>query len=255
MPKIKPQPLSEHVTVTLDVSPSWWGKVHHRKKGALIVALQQLQDYLDTKKVEPLEIHATMSTLTVTLRFYADERMHTFEELATGARQYLEDEIAIEDSDLRAKGSAERAASEPAEIEPTAEPEAPPPPPVTRAQVERRLRACGFVCADDQEHETPRPDDADIWVLPENASRCVQFDERTGPDDTGKALWMQAPDGEKLLPFLTIMARLAAFGEAPAKEPKTNVSTSVDLPPDMDGIFPGDGQAHGGIFAKEQHRG
>jgi hypothetical protein len=244
MAKTNRKPMSEAVTVTLDVSPSWWGRIHHRWGGALSLTLQKLIEYLDAKKYEPLDIHAMMSTLTVTLRFYADQRFREFEELAVGARKYLEDEITIEDSDLRARG--------PAEPESSVQSEAPPPPPVTRDEVEKRLRACGFILASEQKRDTPRVDDADIWVLPGSVSRCVQFDERTGPDETGKALWMQAPDGEKLLPFAAIMAHLAAFAEPAAKEPATNVSTSVDLPDDTEGIFPGDGQAHGGILAKER---
>ena len=181
------------VTVELNVGPSWWPSIHHHKGGAFALTLEVLTKKLGALDVEPLAIRAERDRLTVVVAADRNRTLASYETLKLEIHDHLVAEIALEDRDY----SAKKRPAEPKEPEIL----------TTRSDVEKLLRDRGYVPGSELGHKEGKSDDADIWSLPDTASRCVQFDERAEPGGTGFARWIDT-DGEEKLSFDDVMSRL-----------------------------------------------
>lgn len=214
--------------IELNVAPSWWKDIHHRQGGAFPMAIKLLVPRLYERGLEPAAIRATQSELTVTVLADKDAVLSWYGELADWLRAELTKEITVEAVDMRS-GILPDADVDP--IEPT----------VTRSDLETVLRTYGMLPAWEMTELGQKPEDKDIWGTPD-AEECVQFDERTGPSDTGRARLMTV-GGERIMTFEALYRRYSGRTKA------TNGASGEQA--DVAGIFPADGQAHGGVFGKE----
>jgi hypothetical protein len=235
MTETEPQPIFSAVRMEIDVSPTWWPKIHHRRGGAFSVTLSALIQILDRRKLEPLELRANEDRIVVVLAVGLDVEPGEYQSHAVQIRAALTLAVTIEPEDdfhmdlqFVEVGESEAARQS-----------------TTRRELEEVLRKCGFVqgaSAALTAHKYKEIGDNDIWTLP-TGSRCVQFDEDTTIDMVGTARWMDAT-GEKIYTFDTIVQNLAALLR---KAEETNPVTPDEK--SAAGILPGKGSVKGGIFA------
>jgi len=168
--------------VELVVTPIAW------KPETFGSTIRELLNWIETRDLVVVSLVAEPHRLALSLPLDGEQPAQHYFDLATEIRSALEAAVPP---------SAPEAAA------------------LTRAELEDKLRQTGFVPSSEVPHQDARPHDKDIWSLPDSPNRCVQFDERTGPDESGIARWITT-FGEAVLPFDQIAAELASLAASPA---------------------------------------
>jgi hypothetical protein len=194
-PRVGRLVLEQSEGVLIDVSPSWWTRVHRSgAASAPALAIRFVFEAAKDEELEILELHAGRHALTILVRPTKDNVPLGAAALVHSARavvQRIEDNITIEDDD-RVPLSAPEVS-------------------VSRRELEVRLLDCGFSLSVGFDRR-PRffgPND-DVWVFP---SRSVFVMLTYGGEDDNRACYGSAMDVEPggHMTYAAVMKKLSGW--------------------------------------------